>query len=296
MDTIDKGFKQQKQTQLKRIMSGFYRWLASDIDPPRAIPLSDFERISYEVRIGDVLLIEGRTRISRIIRAVTLSPWTHAVLYIGRLANIEDPKLYALAKASYSGNESDQLILETVLGKGTVISPLSIYKKEHIRICRPRALARKDAINILAFSLKRLGSEYNVRHILDLARFLFPWGLLPKRWRSSLFNHNADVPTKQICSAMIAEAFYSVRFPILPLIHKQPDGKIELIPRNTRLYTPSDFDYSPYFEIIKYPFFELSERTVYHDLPWNQDGVISDDDAGLYIPPTKVNSSDGSHA
>lgn len=95
---------------------------------------------------------------------------------------------------------------------------------------------------------------------------------------------------------MIAEAFYSVRFPILPLIHKQPDGKIELIPRNTRLYTPSDFDYSPYFEIIKYPFFELSERTVYHDLPWNQDGVISDDDAGLYIPPTKVNSSDGSHA
>lgn len=78
MDTIEKGFKQQKQTLIKRIMSGFYRWLASDIDPPRAIQLSDFERISYEVRTGDVLLIEGRGRISRIIRAVTLSPWTHA--------------------------------------------------------------------------------------------------------------------------------------------------------------------------------------------------------------------------
>ena len=62
MDTIDKGFKQQKQTQLKRIMSGFYRWLASDIDQPRAIRLIYFEGISYDVRIGFVLLIEGRTR------------------------------------------------------------------------------------------------------------------------------------------------------------------------------------------------------------------------------------------
>ena len=292
MDTMENGFTRQKQTLLKRIMSGFYRWLAHDLDPPRAIQLSDFERISYEIRMGDVLLIEGRSRISRIIRAVTLSPWTHAVLYIGRLASIEDPKLHALAKANYSGNESEPLILETVLGKGTVISPLSIYKNEHLRICRPRALARKDAVNILAFTLKRLGSEYNVRHILDLARFLFPWSLLPRRWRSSLFNHNADIPTKQICSAMIAEAFYSVRFPILPLIHKLADGKIELIPRNPRLYTPSDFDYSPYFEIIKYPFFELSEHTVYHDLPWNQEVVISDDGEGLYIPQNNINRAD----
>lgn len=295
MDRVENRLNRHKQTLLKRIMYAFYRWLTHEIDPPRAIPLSDFERISYEIRMGDVLLIEGRSRISRIIRAVTLSPWTHAVLYIGRVASIEDPELRELIKANYDGSDSDQLILEAVLGKGTVISPLSLYKNEHIRICRPRALSRKDALKVLAFGLQRLGADYSIRHILDLARFLFPWGLLPRRWRSSLFNHNADVPTKQICSAMIAEAFNSVRFPLLPLIHKLPDGKIELIPRNPRLYTPSDFDYSPYFEIIKYPFFELSERSIYQELPWNQEGVISNDSEGLYIPEHKHNKS-GSHS
>lgn len=278
-------YKKQKQNILKRLMYSFYCWLTHDIDPPRAIPLSDFDRISYEIRFCDVILVEGRSRISRIIRAVTLSPWTHAVLYIGRLANIEDPELRELVRANYQGNDSDQLILEAVLGKGTVISPLSIYNNEHLRICRARALARKDANSIVEFALKHLGSEYNVRHLFDLARFIFPWGLLPRRWRSTLFNHNAKEPTKQVCSAMIAEAFYSVKFPVLPLIRKLENGKIELIPRNHRLYTPSDFDYSPYFEIIKYPYFELPEQAIYRNLPWNQDGVLSDDSAGLYVPP-----------
>ena len=48
-----------------------------------------------------------------------------------------------------------------------------------------------------------------------------------------------------------------------------------LYQRNFRLYTPSDFDYSPYFEIIKYPIFELSEQSMYRDLPWSEEGMFS---------------------
>ena len=40
----------------------------------RNIPLSDFERIRHELKPGDVLLVEGRTRISEVIKVVTQSP------------------------------------------------------------------------------------------------------------------------------------------------------------------------------------------------------------------------------
>ena len=77
---------------------------------------------------------------------------------------------------------------------------------------------------------------------------------------------------------MIAEAFYSVKYPILPLFRKLGKNGVELIPRNTRLYTPADFDYSPYFDIKKYPFMGSSDSTPYRDLPWNKDGVIGHGD------------------
>jgi hypothetical protein len=73
---------------------------------------------------------------------------------------------------------------------------------------------------------------------------------------------------------MIAEAFSSVHFPILPHIKKNKDTGIELFQRNPRLYTPRDFDYSPYFEIIKYPFVALDDQPAYRRLPWNKDGIV----------------------
>ncbi len=74
---------------------------------------------------------------------------------------------------------------------------------------------------------------------------------------------------------MLAEAFGSVQFPILPVIKASRRGEIEFYHRNPRLFTPSDFDYSPYFEIIKYPFFELAEHVPYRKLPW-RDEIIND--------------------
>ncbi len=119
----------------------------------------------------------------------------------------------------------------------------------------------------------RLGRKYDLRHIFDLARFLFPWGLFPRRWRSTLFQHNALKPTEDICSSMIADAFHSVDFPILPLVKKDEEDNLELIQRNPRLFTPSDFDYSPYFNVIKYPIFKLGKDYTSHQLPWNRDEI-----------------------
>jgi hypothetical protein len=265
-------------------------WLTEDAQPPRDFPLSNFERILYEVRPCDVLLIEGRTRVSEVIRTITQSPWTHAVLYIGRLRDIENPVLYKQVEQHYLGDTGTQLIIESILGKGTIVSPLSDYQKDHIRICRPKGLSRYDALNVISYAIGKLGLQYDVRQIFDLARFLLPWTIFPRRWQSSLFSYNPGTSTKQSCSSLVAEAFSSVHFPILPVL-KEQGGSMEILMRNPRLFTPSDFDFSPFFEIIKYPIFELSERGVYRDLPWNKQGLYSNDDGQVIhtseMPPTQ---------
>lgn len=251
-------------------------WLIKDHAAER-YPMCDFERIQYELRPCDVILTEGTSRISEVIRVITQSPWSHAALYIGRLHDIENPVLRERVKQFYDASPDEQLIIESVLGKGTVVSPLNFYRHTHIRICRPKGISRKDAHAVIGFAIGRLGRAYGIRHNLDLARFLFPWSILPRRWRSSLFQHHIGVPTKEICSSMLAEAFSSVNFPIIPIVRAHKKEGVKLYKRNPKLYTPSDFDYSPYFEIIKYPIFEIGEEAVYRTLPWSERVLMGDE-------------------
>lgn len=264
----------------QQIIAAAGTWLRQEGAPSRSY-LADFDRISTEVRPGDVLLVEGHSHVSSIIRMVTQSPWTHSTLYIGHLHNIVDEALRAKVQEHCQCSTAQQLVIESLLGKGTIVSPLSKYRRHHVRICRPVGLTRADAQTVINYAIGRLGVHYSVRHLLDLARFIFPWGILPRRWRSSLFAHNALQPTEDICSSMIAEAFISINFPILPLIVVDAQQRIELIHRNPKLFTPSDFDYSPYFAIIKYPILPLTERGIYHYLPWRKD-VLSND-AGIFV-------------
>lgn len=249
--------------------------------PYEGIPLCDFERIRYEVRPCDVLLIEGRSHVSDIIRSITNSSWSHAALYIGRLHDIEDPKMRNLLSTHFKGAADTQLLIEGVMGRGAIVSNISTYEKDHIRLCRPRGLSRKDAQQVINFSIQKLGSAYDTRQIFDLARFLLPWSILPRHLRSQLFELHIGESTKTVCSSMIAEAFTNVEFPILPLVKQNAEQGIELIIRNPKLYTPKDFDYSPYFDIIKYPFVEFAHYPMYRQLPWNREGLVSHDRAGI---------------
>lgn len=238
------------------------------------IGLSNFDRLRYEIRPGDVLLVEGRSRISSIIKTITQSCWTHSAFYVGRLHDIEDPAVRAYIKRFYNGDPEEQLIIEAMIGEGTLVDNLRKYKTENLRICRPKGITHIDAQKVINYAIKRLGTDYDVRQILDLLRFLFPYSLLPRRWRSSLFEHNAGNTTKTVCSTMMAEAFASVHFPILPVLQYDEDENLKLFRRNSKLITPSDFDYSPYFDVIKYPIFDFDELAVYKQLPWNTQGVI----------------------
>jgi permuted papain-like amidase YaeF/Yiix C92 family enzyme len=259
----------------------FINKLTQDKPPSSHSPLSDFDRILYEIRLCDVILVEGRNRVSEVIKTITQSSWSHAALYIGRLHDIENPQLRNLVSLTFHGPPDTPLVIESLLGKGTVVNPITSYAKDSVRICRPKGLSRQDAQHIITYAINKLGNQYDVRQILDLGRFLLPWTFIPKKLRSSLFSEHAGQSIRTVCSSMIAEAFESVHFPVLPLMKKSSVESIELIHRNTKLYTPKDFDYSPYFDIIKFPFLEIAEKPAYHSLPWNTSGLRSNDSAGI---------------
>jgi len=253
--------------------------------PSTDVPPSDFERLSYEIRTCDVLLVEGRSRVADVIKSITLCNWTHAALYVGRLHDVDDPEIRELIREHYNADADEQLIIEALLGQGTIVAPLANYRNEHLRICRPSEISRRDAQAVINYCARHLGKAYDIRQMLDLARFLFPYNILPRRWRSSLFTHNAGVPTRTICSTLLAQAFASVRYPVLPVLREDAEGNIHLQRRNFKLFTPRDFDYSPYFDVIKYPVMSFDDLSVYHRLPWDADSIIANGPGDEVILP-----------
>ena len=262
-------------------------WLRKDIQEKDS-PLCDFERIRHEVRPCDVLLVEGRSRVSQVIKQITQSSWSHAMLYIGRLHDIEDDRVRQIVSKAYLGSPDEQLVIESELGIGTAIIPLSSYEGEHLRICRPKGLSYGDSQQVIHYAISRLGMDYNVRQILDLARFFFPYSFIPRRLGSSLFQHAPGQETKTVCSTMIAEAFSFIHFPILPLVKQGDETGVQLFQRNPKLCTPRDFDYSPYFQIIKYPFLDYSYHTDYRLLPWHGHGVLEGRETELYMSSQQI--------
>ena len=257
-------------------------WLNAE-QRDNGVSLCDFERLSYELRPCDVILVQGTARLSEVIKVITQSSWTHAALYIGRIHDIDSPALRERVLRFYKGDPSAQLLIEALLGHGIIVTPLNHYSDHNLRVCRPADISRQDAQQVIGAAIQRLGHGYDVRQLLDLARFMFPYGLLPRRWRSSLFQHNAGEPTRTTCSTMLVEAFQAVHYPVLPVMHHEV-GRPMLYRRNPRLYTPRDFDDSPYFDIIKHPFMGENGAMSYRQLPWRAGGDIRDKRSKNYAP------------
>jgi hypothetical protein len=100
----------------------------------------------------------GQPRISTAIKYLTQSTWSHAVLYLGnRLArDASDPE--------------PPVLLEADLLHGMRIVPLSFYDRCHTRICRPVGLSEADCEAIIDAGLARVGHQYNLKNVIDLAR------------------------------------------------------------------------------------------------------------------------------
>jgi hypothetical protein len=217
--------------------------------------------LRQSLQTGDILLIEGNTRLSAVIKFLTQSTWSHAALYVGDTA-----------MGKTTDGEQD-VLLEAFSEVGVVLSPLSKYQKFNTRICRPIGLTDKERKAIIDYALARVGMQYDNKQIIDLARYLFPYPPVPVFLRRRLLAIGSGDPTRAICSTLIAEAFESVHYPILPEVVEDSgygiapfvQGETEHI-RKHGLYTPRDFDISPYFAVIK-PI--IVNKSNYHTLEWS---------------------------
>lgn len=264
------------------LLNAISNWLNRDVRPI-GTSLSDFGEMRNHLRPADVILVEGRTRIAGVIQAVTLSSWTHSALYVGRPSEMLDPDLGDWLCEQLGYARDTQLVLEAEIGEGVIISPLSRYAEEHLRLCRPTGLTHEDAQAVIGFGVERLGEAYDVRQIFDLLRFFFPYGLLPRHWRSTLFETGSGQIAHTICSTLLAQAFNSVHYPILPRVSPGGHGEPVFHQVNSRLMTPRDFDYSPYFDIVKYPFYGEAVEN-YRDLHWE---AGTDGDSGQSPAPSR---------
>jgi hypothetical protein len=202
---------------------------------------SDPEHLRSVVEQGDVLLVEGNNRISGIIKYLTQSTWSHAALFVGPIDGAVEP------------DGEPHVLIEANIGDGVTTAPLSKYLTCHTRLCRPVGLSYEDRNTVCRYAINRVGFGYDTKNILDLARYLIPMPV-PQRWRRRMIALGSGDPTKMICSALIAQAFDVVRYPILPKITLAGSRRARreiLHIRDSSLYMPRDFDISPYFEIVK---------------------------------------------
>jgi hypothetical protein len=232
------------------LLDGIGRWFARWLAHPRR---SDWQvstawptNLARTLRPGDVLLVEGSSRISSAIKYLTQSSWSHAALCIASPIREGAPNLEA------------PVLLEADVTEGVRLVPLSRYAQQHTRICRPVGLSAAEIDKVIQLVVSRVGQRYDMKHIWDLARYLVPHPPVPRRWRRRLLALGSGDPTRAICSSLIAEAFHAIGYPILPdlkVLMTNEGGrdaaKEVLHIRHHSLFTPRDFDVSPYFAIVK---------------------------------------------
>ncbi|HYP63245.1 MAG TPA: lipo-like protein [Acidocella sp.] len=223
------------------------RFLTQQVPVEPALPV-DITALTHLLHKGDIILVEGHLRISSAVKYLTQSTWSHAVLYIGHSTCIEADLLEGVRRFK--------------------LADLAPFR---IRICRPISLTPEDADIIIAHATARLGVQYDLKHVFDLARYLVPLPV-PRSWRRRAIALGSGDPTRAICSTLVAESFQTAGYPVLPEIPPPPhdpatgrSAKEIYHIHDTGLFTPRDFDLSPFFHVIK-P--EMPRPFNHHNLIW----------------------------
>jgi len=253
---------------------------------------NDLANLKKYIRKGDVILVEGNERISECIKYLTQSSWSHSMLYVGDEPLKRNPSKRVQFIEQY-GEDADFLVVEALVDSGVVLTPLSKYRDFNIRLCRPYNLSGADAREVMDEALRHVGDVYDIKNVIDLARYFFPVSLVPRRLRRQALQFGSGEPTRVICSSLLAECFDRVGFPIVAKFAQPPDpGAIprrraiwRVRPRpdthpygimrrvSPTLVTPRDFDLSPYFEIVKFNVIE-NLRFDYRKILWADDAQV----------------------
>ncbi|NKB78190.1 MAG: lipo-like protein [Gammaproteobacteria bacterium] len=248
----------------RKIGSWIAKYLSKQIPHYHPFSTCEIPVLENVLQPGDVILVEGDTRISSVIKYLTQSTWSHAAMYIGEQPGVAFPE--------GEKNSEPNVLIEAELGFGVIAMPLSKYRNFNIRICRPINLTEEDRQAMVQTMINNLGRNYDLKHVFDLARYLLPIPV-PVRFRRRMLALGSGDPSQAICSSLIAKTFQSIRYPILPTVEKTDPSSVFSFQakeiyhiRHYSLFTPKDFDVSPYFQIVK-PIIENGFN--YQSLDWS---------------------------
>ena len=231
---------------LEKISRILARYLSRERHVHGATPPTPPDRLLSCLEPADVLLVEGHSQISTAIKYLTQSTWSHAALYVGAQRD------GLLAQPTHCFIEAD--LIEGVRSVGT-----EAFAGKATRICRPVGLTDEERRAIVCFAITRLGHRYDLKNVVDLARYLLPTPPAPTRFRRRMIAFGSGDPTRAICSTLIAQAFQAVHYPVLPTVEYRAAATVDcpgcvdevVHIRHHSLFVPRDFDVSPYFRIIK---------------------------------------------
>ncbi len=222
-------------------------WLSRQLHSHGTAAPTDTAILAAVLQPGDVLLVEGNTRVSVAIKYLTQSTWSHAALYVGN------------AFGRHGADGKPLCFVEADIVEGVRLVGFAEFEGLHTRICRPVDLTDSDRRRLIDTACSRIGQRYDLKNVVDLARYLIPTPPVPVHWRRRMLAFGSGDPTRAICSTLIAQCFQAIRYPILPSIERQPAGVAGcagcmqeiLHVRHHSLFVPRDFDVSPYFEVVK---------------------------------------------
>ena len=236
-----------KKLPKRRTANPVLRWFVDESSYAKE-STSEFYKIRRKIRPGDVLLVEVRSLISRLIRLFTHSRWTHCALYIGHAPEISRYQ-HTPIPAETDPRSNSAWLIEANPGEGVVASPLEKYSRHNLRICRPRQLSTRARQKVIENAINYLDGQYDLLLILHLAVFILVGSFLPFAGGGYSHPFRSD-STRMICTGLIWRAFDPVRFVVFPFGgHLKPDQ--HPLQKGTALLTPSIFLQSPNFRVIE---------------------------------------------
>lgn len=150
---------------------------------PAALPAD----LAPRLQTGDILLVRGNTRFARLVSTLTGSGWTHVAICL----------------------RGDCLVEADVI-EGVRRVDLDEFAGQTLLVIRPAGLDQGGREQLVAYLLGRLGSGYDLDHILGLT-----WLLVARRLGACRGDGRlkpAD-PARAICSTLVAHALEAAGLP-----------------------------------------------------------------------------------
>src|SRR5689334_14206414 len=121
---MGRGWASYRKRPVARMLNSIKRRLARYLEksePDASFASTDPIALRHSLEPGDVLLVEGNSRISSTIKYLTQSTWSHVALYVGPIPG------------AHTAEGEPHVLIEAEISEGVVSSPLSKYYLYHTR-------------------------------------------------------------------------------------------------------------------------------------------------------------------